>query len=270
MCSSSAHDAAEPSPLAIPWDCVRWSDAEHLALPAPQPGEFTDAYGLSPLELTPSRVGDWVGSRNQGASVNAYDAQLSIHGAGTHTECAAHVSDLPLSIADVAPLGLLVARLIDVAPAQVGDDQVITRKHLRDAWNSGDTTTADTPAPVAVIIRSRPLDSAPHRRWSGTHPPYFAPDALQFLVSHGIEHLVTDLPSVDPERDGGKLLAHRQFFGFEGADRERAQRATITELAWIPASLSPGLGVLRLDVLAWPTDAAPSRPIFYPLSVRGR
>lgn len=266
MCSSPAKDALEPFPPTIPWDCVRWSDAAHLALPTPRAGDVTDAYGLSPLELTPSRVGDWVGARSKGSSVNAYDAQLSIHGAGTHTECAAHISDLALSIADVAPLGLLVARLLDVPPTRIGRDQVIASQHLQDAWSMDDATRADIGRPTAAIIRSRPADAVPHRRWSGTHPPYFEPDALRFLVSQGIEHLVTDLPSVDPEQDGGKLLAHREFFAFEGGDRQRAQRATITELAWIPASLPAGLGILRLDVLAWPTDAAPSRPVFYPLS----
>lgn len=269
MDSSPVTGNAQRVSPRIPWDHVRWSDATHLALPPARTGEVTDAYGLSPLKLTPCRVGDWIGSRTQGASVNAYQAQLSIHGAGTHTECAAHISDLPISIGDVAPLGLLPARLLDVAPTQIGRDRVITAQHLRNAWDVEAATRPDMDAPTAAIIRSRAPDSAPHKRWSDTHPPFFAPDALHFLVSQGIEHLVTDLPSVDPEDDGGNLLAHREFFGFESDDQVRAQRTTITELAWIPSSLRAGFGVLRLDVLAWPTDAAPSRPVFYPLSVRG-
>lgn len=247
------------------WERVQWTQAAHLALPLDTSNVGnTDAFGLAPLSLTPAQAGTWVGQRAQGASVNAYDAHLSIHSAGTHTECGAHVSDLPLRIDQVAPLTLEFARLLHVFPSIHGEDQIITRATLERAW--GDASLPSNNPPVrAAVLRSRPLDATPHRRWSGTHPPFFAPDALGFLADQGVEHLVTDLPSVDPENDGGILAAHRRFFGFESGSDARWERATITELAWIPKTLAQGYGLLRLDVLAWPTDAAPSRPVFYPL-----
>lgn len=251
------------SSSTIAWERVDWSAATSLALPFDSPEDQTDAFGLAPLTLTPARVGAWIGSRQHGASVNAYDAHLSIHSAGTHTECAAHVSDLDLRIDRVAPLTLLPARLLHLHPTQNGEDQIITRASLAQAWQR--TSSPNDPPLRAVILRTRPPEDTPHQRWSGTHPPFFAADAMQFLAERGVEHLVTDLPSVDPEQDGGALAAHRSFFALEGGSDGRAQRATITELAWIPSSLQEGDGILRLDVLAWPTDAAPSRPIFYPL-----
>lgn len=250
---------------AIPWESVQWSSATSLALPIDSPRDVTDAFGLAPLTLTPARSGSWVGSRTHGASINAYDAHLSVHSAGTHTECAAHVSDLPLRIDHVAPLTLPFARLLHVSPTHVGNDDIVTRSALQEAWERFPPQFAQPPHVQALIVRSRPTDASPHKRWSGTHPPFFEPEAMRFLVQRGVEHLVTDLPSVDPEDDGGDLAAHRIFFALEGGGDARTERATITELAWIPPTLEPGYGVLRLDVLAWPTDASPSRPIFYPL-----
>lgn len=257
----------------IPWHLVRWTEAQHVALPpvpspeATTPETTTDAFGLAPLNLHPARVGEWIGTRARGASVNAYDAHFSIHSAGTHTECAAHVSDLPLRIADVAPLEMLCTRVLHVTPTPRGNDRVITRAAIEAAWAQGTPWPDGFPPLRALILRARPLDATPHRRWSGTHPPFFSADAMALLVARGIEHLVTDLPSVDPEQDGGKLAAHRSFFALEGGSDPRTARATITELAWIPQSLPTDLGLLRLDVLAWPTDASPSRPVFYPFSL---
>lgn len=266
MCPPSDDTRADRSAPQIPWHRVQWADGAHLALPAPHHGEITDAFGLAPLELTHARSGTWTGSRDKGAAVNAYDARLSIHSAGTHTECVAHISDLPLSIDTVAPLSLLSALLLDVQPTAAERGEAITARALQAAWDTTYAPRSDIEPPTAAIIRSRPADASPHTQWTGTHPPFFTPDALRFLVSKGIDHLVTDLPSVDPEDDGGALHAHRVFFGLEGGGRQRTHRATITELAWIPATLHPCVGVLRLDVLAWPTDAAPSRPVFYPIS----
>jgi kynurenine formamidase len=39
-----------------------------------------------------------------------------------------------------------------------------------------------------------------------------AEDAALFLHESGIKHLLIDLPSVDKEKDEGKLLAHKAFW----------------------------------------------------------
>ena len=250
----------------MPWHLVRWDQAQSLALPPRSTDdERTEAFGLHSLQLAPARSGTWIGARAHGASVNAYDAHFSIHSAGTHTESAAHVSDLPLSIADVAPLELLCACILECAPTRIGNDHVITRERIEHAWQQTTAWPKAFPPLRAAIVRTRDPDETPHRRWSNTHPPFFLPEALSFLVEQGIEHLICDLPSVDPEQDGGKLAAHRTFFALEDEGHARTQRTTITELAWIPASIPSDLGLVRLDVLDWPTDASPSRPVFYPL-----
>lgn len=243
-----------------------WASATSLSLPARREPHGTEAYGLHGLRITPTRAGDWIGRRDQGASVNCDDVTLCAHSGVTHTECARHVGDLDLQIHEVAPLQLLRALLLDIAPTRRPDGaSVISDASLQHAWASAlGGLPADTTLD-AIVVRSRPSDEPPHRVWSNTDPPYFEPDAISTLVARDVQHIITDLPSLDPEVDAGALICHRAFFGLSPSRPERQRRATITELAWVPASLSQGPGLLRLDVVEWPSDAAPSRPVFYPV-----
>jgi kynurenine formamidase len=93
-------------------------------------------------------------------------------------------------------------------------------------------------------------------------PPAFEPAALEWLARSGVMHLLTDLPSVDPEHDGGRLLAHRAFWFPEGRCR---RQATITEMIDAQSSLPDGFYALNLMVPRWSLDAAPSRPVIYAL-----
>lgn len=243
-----------------------WTAATSLSLPAHRGPVATEAYGLPSLTIEASTAGAWVGRRAQGAAVNCDDAHLCIHSAGTHTECAAHISDQSFTIADVAPLQLLHALLLSCAPSFAEDGTaIIQATDLDAAWQRA---VAQAPSETidAVILRTRAPDERPHHHWSGTSPPFMSLDAIERLRSFGVLHLVCDLPSLDPEADGGALAAHRRFFGIDTEESVRQKQATVTELAWIPAHLQEGPGLLRLDVIEWPSDAAPSRPIFYPLN----
>lgn len=233
-----------------------------LTPPLKRQGKGPRAYGLPALLIEPSRLGTWVGSRSTGASVNCDDAHLSIHGSGTHTECVAHVSDLPVTIAQVAPLGMLRAMIVTVEPTlRPSGDAYVTAESMEAALAALCDRTID-----ALIVRTLHTQDQALQNWSGSNPPWFDRDAILAVVKRGILHLVTDLPSVDQEEDGGLLAAHRAFFGlWPKSTPDRPEKATITEMAWIPAELPDGFGVLRLDTLSWPSDAAPSRPVFYPL-----
>jgi hypothetical protein len=65
------------------------------------------------------------------------------------------------------------------------------------------------------------------------------------------------------------LAAHRVFWGLPpdvlDAHQARRGRALVTELAFVPDSVQDGLYLLDLHVPAFATDAAPSRPVLYPL-----
>jgi hypothetical protein len=89
------------------------------------------------------------------------------------------------------------------------------------------------------------------------------------MVERGIETLVLDLPSADRGDDGGRLAAHRIFFGLPPGSRNacdsRRPNASITELAWIGSEIVDGLYLLDLQIPHFLTDAAPSRPLLYPV-----
>jgi arylformamidase len=93
--------------------------------------------------------------------------------------------------------------------------------------------------------------------------------AASFIVERGIEHLVLDVPSADRADDAGELGAHRAFFGLDPGERAlaaaRRPQCTITELAYVPDTLSDGPWLLQLQIPALAGDALPSRPLLYGL-----
>jgi len=86
------------------------------------------------------------------------------------------------------------------------------------------------------------------------------PDALAFLAQQKVTHLLTDLPSVDREEDGGELLGHRAFWMENGQPN---LHKTITEFVFVPNEVSDGTYLLNLQVAPFENDASPSRPVLY-------
>jgi hypothetical protein len=93
---------------------------------------------------------------------------------------------------------------------------------------------------------------------------------MHWVVQRGVTSLVVDLPSLDRADDGGTLMAHRTYWslapGATDARHARRGRALVTELAFVPESVADGLYLLDLQVPAFGADAAPSRPVIYPLA----
>jgi kynurenine formamidase len=66
-------------------------------------------------------------------------------------------------------------------------------------------------SPQAIVIRTLPTRINYLENILHTDPPFLAEGAALFLRESGIQHLLIDLPSVDKEKDEGKLLAHKAF-----------------------------------------------------------
>jgi hypothetical protein len=100
-------------------------------------------------------------------------------------------------------------------------------------------------------------------------PAYFSLEAMALVAALGVEHLLVDLPSVDRLMDEGRLAGHRVFWGLPAgsADPAGATRpgATITEMIFVPDQVPDGPYALSLQIAAWASDAAPSRPVLYPV-----
>lgn len=242
------------------------------------PVRFDDSregpFGASPAKSEPLRSGKFVGSVALGGSCNCAIHTFCAHTSGTHTECVGHILQQPVHICDVlrhANAALLPATLITVqtqlvaSPAGGQDgtfDRVITRHDVSAAL------ATETPVFLqAVIVRTR----HGRRNAEDRNPPvapYFAAHAIRYLVEMGVQHLLTDLPSLDRE-DNVELSNHRIFWeagprGREGNAAANCVR-TVTELIHVPDKVKDGPYLLNLQVAAFAADAAPSRPLLYPV-----
>jgi len=230
--------------LSIPLD---------ISIPLRGDAQNVNAWGLEPPKITPHIEGEFVGKVSKGASINLNDIAFNPHAHGTHTECVGHITEEFHSINQNLDRFFFLAELISVTPELQNDDWVISRHILELALQDK--------KPSALVIRTMPNDRTKlSRRYSGTNPPYLVEEAVQLLVEIGVEHLLIDLPSVDKEKDGGQLRAHKAFWDFDGQLRKHA---TITELIYVPDGIEDGPYFLNLQVAAIENDASPSRPVLY-------
>jgi kynurenine formamidase len=228
-------------------------DVEHpigLAFPILGDARAPRAFGLPCPSILPVRSGSFIGSVAEGGACNCDEIRLVPHGNTTHTECIGHITAERIPLYHCLRRYLFWAQLVTVEPQRLSNgDRVITAAHLQ--------ALLLVPPPEALIVRTS--DGYP-RDFSGTNPPYFTPEATELLAHYGVLHLLTDLPSVDREEDGGALQAHRAFWQYPYAPR---LEATISELLAIPATVPDGEYLLQLNVLALHSDASPSKPVLY-------
>jgi kynurenine formamidase len=244
-----------------------------LEFDGPQPRFFAG----EPARAEPLHAGSFTGSVASGASCNCATYTLAPHCHGTHTECVGHVSREPASLAALTPVPPVLALVVSVTPAPLGraaqgphaapSDPVVERAMLATAASRW----LDAPW-RALVVRTLPnAQSKRHRVYdvSACPAPYFTADAMRWVVEREVISLVCDLPSLDRADDGGHLAAHRLYWGLpEGAvDVARATRgrALVPALAFVPDTVADGLYLLDLHVPAFVADAAPSRPVLYPV-----
>lgn len=216
-----------------------------------------NAYYLGNPVIQPFRSGDFVGSVQQGGSVNCFDVSFNPHGNGTHTECVGHIHPEHESVNKLIRSYFLFARVVSMSPEKREDDEVISADQL---------SKHDLKDVQALVIRTLPNSKdAKARNYSGTNPVYLLPEAARYIREQDIEHLLVDFPSVDREEDEGKLLSHREFWNVSADSR---LHASITELIYVPDTVQDGLYWLNLQIAPFESDASPSRPILYPIKPR--
>lgn len=229
-----------------------------LFFDGPQPSFFGAAKATSEAV----KSGDWVGDTRQGGSCNVRSYRFVTHCNGTHTECIGHLVDEAVGVAEKLPPTPVPATLITVKPeANIIGATALQAALLRHPLNGFHR---------ALIVRTLPNgDDKLIRRYEGAVPaPYFSEEAAALLVQMGVEHLLTDIPSLDPAEDQGRMAAHRVFWGLPHGHRladVRRPQCTLTELIYAPDSVADGYYLLDLQIPAFMTDAAPSRPVIYPV-----
>jgi kynurenine formamidase len=228
-----------------------------ISLPIKEGNENPSCYGAESVTMETIRSGDFVGSVKDGGSVNYQKLTITPHGNGTHTECYGHISADRATINQCLTEFHFFAEVISVKPETTASgDSIITRKALAEKIKNKTVQ--------AIIIRTLPnTDTKKTANYSGTNPAYLDHDATACLVELGVKHLLIDLPSVDRESDGGRLLAHRAFWLFPERTRKNC---TITELVFVPDKLQDGLYLLALQIISLEMDASPSKPVLYNLT----
>lgn len=228
-----------------------------LSIPLRDGAENPNCFWAPMPEFSPVRAGDFVGSTAEGGVVNFFNVRLNPHGNGTHTECVGHIASERFVLRECLLESHFLAKLVSLYPRRTeAGDRVLFRDQLEEVFSENE---AD-----ALIIRTLPNDELKLRQnYSGTNPPYLHHEALQYLVDCGVQHLLLDLPSVDREEDGGKLLGHRAFWQYPQATRVQA---TITEMIFVPDAVRDGLYLLNLQTISLDLDASPSKPLIFGVS----
>jgi arylformamidase len=225
-----------------------------ISIPLRAGEKNVNAWKAAAVVIEPVRVGDWVGEVSLGGSVNFRNIAFNPHGNGTHTECVGHISKENYSINQVLKKFFFIAELITILPDELSNgDHVITSEHIQNCL--GDKK------PEALIIRtvSNPT-SKMDMQYSGTNPPYLTEDAMKYIVDLRVEHMLIDLPSVDKERDEGKVVCHHIFWDYP--NNPQIQK-TITELIYVPNDVLDGTYLLNLQIASFENDATPSKPVLY-------
>lgn len=217
------------------------------------------AWYLEKPQIEPVRFGTWVGSVQKGATTNFNNIAFNPHGHGTHTECLGHITHDFYSVNQLLKQFFFLAKVISIVPEKQGEDLVITKNQVENALKNQTTE--------ALVIRTLPNEiSKKNKNYSHTNPPYLHFEAVVWLRNLGVQNLLIDLPSVDREKDEGKLLAHKAFWDLDDVkdlNPKARKNATITELIFVPDSIQDGSYLLNLQIASFENDASPSKPVLY-------
>jgi hypothetical protein len=246
----------------------------HQIVPNEEP--TVSAFYLSAASSSAVEAGDFIGDTRRGGSVNCEVLHIATHGNGTHTEGVGHITDARIPVTNALPAPLMLTVLLNVTPVRLkdvkesysgrrdGDDWVITARALEDAWQKSNTFNLSPPA--FAIRACKDFFEDEKALFSGKNPPYFTDQAMGWVRAMGASHLLTDVPSVDREDDGGGVCAHRIFWELKDKTDEpsgEAKARTITELCNIPKDLPEGIYLLNLQLPPVKSDAVPSWPMLY-------
>lgn len=261
------------------------ADGTSLAIPLDFNGPQPNFYGTPKANKSALKLGEFVGDTSEGGSCNVDQIQLIPHCTGTHTETIGHIVDQEVFVSDRITDHFFTASLITVEPqpaataAELGEtyrpkfdeaDRVLSRSQLEKTFTSlkqngmpGDGLVTDS-----LIVRTSSDKTRIATTWDADNrPAFFTVDAIELLIERGYQHLLIDLPSVDRMNDDGLLTNHHLFWNVQEGSHELmdecCQDKTISEMIFVPESVADGFYLLNIQVPAFCSDAAPSRPVIY-------
>ena len=227
-----------------------------ISIPLRDGEDNVNAWYLDPPKITPAISKNGIGSVKEGSAVNFHNIEFNPHSHCTHTETAGHITEKVYSVNQHLNQFFFLAEVITIPPESQEKDFVITKRQLQYAIGNKKRD--------AIIIRTLPnLSDKKNMQYSNTNPPYLLEEAAIYLREKGVQHLLIDLPSVDKEKDEGKLLAHNAFWNT--VEKLRLD-ATITEFIFVPNSVKDGTYFLNLMIAPIENDASPSKPVLFEIT----
>jgi kynurenine formamidase len=224
-----------------------------ISIPLRDGKDNVSAWYIDPPTMTPVQLDDWIGSVKEGGDVNFNNIHFNPHSHCTHTETAGHITEEVHSIHKHLNRFFFLAEVVTIPPEEHHGDFIISKRLLQYALGNKKRD--------AIVIRTLPnAKDKKTMKYDHTNPPFLNEAAAIFLRIKGIKHLLVDLPSVDKEKDDGKLVAHNAFWDTDGDLR---LDATITEFIYVKNSIKDGTYFLNLMVAPFENDAAPSKPVLY-------
>ena len=224
-----------------------------ISIPITFSNKNLKAWGIDVPTKKPVQIGSWIGSVKKGAAVNFNNIYFNPHAHVTHTEGVGHITKLEKSINAQQKSFFFYARLISVYPEKKGQDLIISKELISQKTNM-------EPPFNTLIIRTFPNHvEKKNKDYTNQNPPYLTENCAIYLKDLGIKNLLIDLPSIDKEKDEGRLTNHKIFFDSKKSGNEN----TITELVYIPNEVVDGDYFLNLQFAPIENDASPSRPVLF-------
>ena len=251
---------------------VDFSKGIDVSIPLNFNGEQPNTYGVEKATSKPYQDRKFIGDTRKGGPCNFETYSFTPHCNGTHTECIGHITDERIDILSSLKEEMISSTLISVTPRSTDEnyipnlnteDLVITKEdlelHLKDV---------SFEFLKGLIVRTLPNSESKKRRdYMKETPSFFSIDAMEYIVSLGVDHLLVDTPSVDRLLDEGNLSSHNIFWETKGKEfNSKTQNKTITEMIFASEEIKDGRYLLNLQTPAFVSDAAPSRPILYKIN----
>lgn len=235
-----------------------------------------NAFHLSPItSKTVEFEGQFIGDVTRGGSCNVDTLQYVPHGI-THMETSAHILSPeanPPTVKDIPPgnLGGIVY-LMDLCHLGTQKGELIPWEAVREKLEK-------ITLPISMLALKTRASLLPQEYdFSGKDFLSLAPETAKGIHDYRfptnpkkkkfnrIDCLILDLPSIDPESDGGKLLAHRNYFGLPptGIEAEDGEKRALVELAWF-GGLEEGYYYTVITPPRFETHAVTTGIVFRPL-----
>jgi len=251
---------------------VDFSKGLDISIPLNFNGPQPNTYGVDKAHSKAYTDLNFVGDTRVGGPCNFETYTFTPHCNGTHTECIGHITNERTSILSSLNEEFIPSTLISMTtkkssesyiPDLNEEDNIITKEEIKKCLEK---TNPDFLK--AVIIRTLPNSiTKKSRNYMKENSCFFSIEAISYLVSLGVKHLLVDTPSIDRLFDDGHLIAHNIFWETEKKKlNPKSINKTITEMIYVADSINDGQYFLNLQIPPFVSDAAPSRPILYSIN----